>query len=429
MSQKELRRAGVLSRVKAAALKLVEAAELMGLSYRQGKRLWKRYGKQGPEGLQHGNAGRRSNRAKAKEFRKRVLGLVRKHYGGGPGERFGPTLAAEQLEKDHGVRMDAETLRRWMLAEGLWSRQRKGKAYRKRRARKEHFGELVQMDGSFEAWLEARGPRGCLMDMVDDATGITLAQLGAEETTWAAADCLRAWVEKYGIPQALYTDWKNVYLREPTPKEQLRGEAPLTQFGRMCAKLGIRMIGASSPQAKGRCERKHGVHQDRLIKLLRLRGIASFEQTNQYLEREYLPEHNQRFGKTPAKAANYHRPVEGGLDLRRVFCLEEERTVSQDWVLRYHNQFLQLEPKGKRYLPAGSKVVVEQWRDGSLHVVYRQGEVGWKAIEALPQRPATASQLLQPPRAAAHKPGTEHPWRQMRVFTTTSKAQFLFAKR
>ena len=113
------------------------------------------------------------------------------------------------------------------------------------------------MDGSLAAWLEARGPRGCLTDLVDDASGVTLAQRGEEETTWAAADCLRAWVEQYGIPAALYTDWKNVYLRAPT-QEQLQGQEPLTQFGRRCAKLGIRMVGASSPQAKGRWERTQG---------------------------------------------------------------------------------------------------------------------------------------------------------------------------
>lgn len=410
MSRKELRRAGVMSRVRAKDLKLMEGAELLGVSYRQGKRLWKRYREQGAEGLKHGNAGRGSNRAKPRKMRKQVLGLVRKHYGGEPGERFGPTLAAEQMEKDHGVRMDAETLRRWMRQEGLWSRQRKRKPYRKRRQRKEHFGELVQMDGSFECWLEGRGPRGCLMDMVDDATGTTLSQMGEEETTWAAADCLRAWVEKYGIPVALYVDWKNVYLRAPTPKEQLRGEAPLTQFGRMCAKLEIGVIGASSPQAKGRCERNHGVHQDRLIKLLRLRKVSSLEQANGYLEREYLPNHNRRFAVAPAKRADYHRRVERGLDLRKVFCLEEKRTVSQDWVVRYQNRLLQLEPRGK-YLAAGSQVVVQQWRDGSVHVVQGDREVSWKEIASLPERESSPGRELWPgPPPRGHKPAPDHPW-------------------
>src|SRR5260370_236279 len=136
------------------------------------------------------------------------------------------------------------------------------------REREQHFGEMVQMDGSFHAWLQERGPEGCLIDMVDDATNTTWAQLGEQETIWAVADGLRAWIERYGVPLALYVDWKNLYKRPATPKERRRGEEPITQFGRMCAKLGIELIAASSPQAKGRVERIHGTHQDRLVKNL-----------------------------------------------------------------------------------------------------------------------------------------------------------------
>ena len=163
------------------------------------------------------------------------------------------------------------------------------------------------MDGSFHAWLEERGPEGCLIDMVDDATNTTWAQLGEQETIWAVADALRAWIERYGVPLALYVDWKNLYKRRATPKERLRGEEPITQFGRMCAKLGIELIAASSPQAKGRVERVHGTHQDRLVKKLRRKEISSHEAANVYLERDYLPEHNRRFARAAAKPEDYHR--------------------------------------------------------------------------------------------------------------------------
>jgi len=215
------------------------------------------------------------------KLRRRVLNLIKKKYSGSEKERLGPTLAAEHLAEEDGIVMDHETLRRWMLAERLWSRQRKRKKHCKRRERQSHFGELVQLDGSFQDWLEARGPRGCLMNMVDDATSRTQARLGKEETIWAAAGVLRAWIQKYGVPCALYTDWKNVYKQKATPAEQLRGELPVTPFGRMCQKLGIRIIAASSPQAKGRVERIHGVHQDRLIKKLRRKGIDSYEAANE----------------------------------------------------------------------------------------------------------------------------------------------------
>ena len=156
MSEREARRAGVLGRVKAGELNQKEGASILRLSYRQVKRLYRRYEAEGAEGLVHGNAGRRSNHAKSAAFQKKVLKIVRERYGGEPGDRLGPTLAAEQLEEDHKLKVDAETLRRWMLEAGLWSRDRRRKAYRQRRARRRHFGELVQMDGSFHAWLEDR---------------------------------------------------------------------------------------------------------------------------------------------------------------------------------------------------------------------------------------------------------------------------------
>ena len=234
MSGKELRRAGVLARVESGELKLVKAAVMVGLSYRQTKRLAKRYREGGAQGLKHRSAGGESNRRKGKKFRERVIRLVGQKYSGEEGERFGPTLAAEHLASDDQVEVNAQTLRRWMLSEGLWSRARKRRRHRKRRERKEHVGELVQMDGSFHDWLEERGPGGCLMNMVDDASGDTLARMGSEETIWAAAGVLRAWVKKYGIPVALYTDWKNVYVREASTKEQMQGVVPVTQFGQMC---------------------------------------------------------------------------------------------------------------------------------------------------------------------------------------------------
>jgi transposase len=239
MSQRELGRVEVLARVRSQQVRLVDAGRLMQVSYRQAKRLWKRYREEGAAGLKHGSAGRVSHRAYEEKFRRRVLRLVREKYGGAVGERFGPTLAAEHLGFEDGLQIDAETLRRWMLAEGLWSRERKRCQHRRRRERQKHFGELVQMDGSFHAWLEERGPQGCLIDLVDDATNLTWAQLGEQETIWAVADALRAWIERYGVPLALYVDWKNLYKRAANAQERLRGQEPITQFGRMCAQLGI----------------------------------------------------------------------------------------------------------------------------------------------------------------------------------------------
>ena len=231
MSDGEMHRAAVLGQVKSAAWTLVEGSGRMGLSYRQSKRLWSRYKAKGAKGLVHGNAGRSSNRAKPKKVRRKVIRLIRAKYSGAVGERFGPTLACEHLASEDSIDLSPTTVRRWMLAEGLWSRERKTRQHRQRRDRREHFGELVQLDGSFHEWLEKRGPRGCLMNLVDDATSTTLCRMGEQETIWAAVGVLRAWMEKYGVPGALYTDWKNVYVREPTVKEYLHGTPATTQFG------------------------------------------------------------------------------------------------------------------------------------------------------------------------------------------------------
>jgi transposase len=418
MSQEELRRVEVLVRVRSGQLRVVDASQLMGVSYRQAKRLWKRYRKEGPAGLKHRSAGRTSNRAYGPKFRQQVLRLVREKYGGGVGERFGPTLAAEHLSAEDGLGVNVETLRLWMLEAGLWSRERKRRKHRRRRERKEHFGELVQMDGSFHRWLEERGPEGCLIDMADDATNTTRAQLGEQETIWAVADGLRRWIERYGVPQALYVDWKNLYKRPATPREQLRGEEPMTQFGRMCAKLGIELIAASSPQAKGRIERIHGTHQDRLVKKLRRKGITSHEAANVYLERDYLPEHNRRFARAAARPEDYHRGAPRVAELERIFRLETERTVSEDWVVRYGNRFFQLEAQRGNSAPARSKVLVCEGRHGRLAIEYRGRPLCWREI------PAPAKPVLGP---GAHNarghvaisikkrkwvPTANHPWRE-----------------
>lgn len=407
-------RAEVLGRVKRHELSQVEAAEILRVSYRQAKRLWRRYREGGAKALRHGNVGRRSGRARPEEERRRVLAVVRERYGGGPGKRLGPTLAAEELAREYGLRVDAETLRRWMLAGGLWGRQRRRRAQRRRRERRAHFGELVQMDGSFHAWLEERGPVGCLLHMVDDARGVAEGQIEPQETIWAAADGLRAWVEKYGVPRALYVDHKNVYVRAPNASERVSGAAPLTAFGRMCAKLGTEIIAAGSPQAKGRIERANGVQQDRLVKKLRLRGIADYEAANRYLREQYWGEHNRRFAVEAAQAADYHRPVPKGMNLDEVFSLEEERKLAQDWVVHYRGRLLQVQG-GHRGPQPGQTVLVRELRDGTVQLLWRGRKLAWEEITARPQRqgravPAVAKERI--PVRRQKPPSREHPWRQ-----------------
>src|SRR6516225_4658888 len=235
MSERELGRVEVLARVKRRELRGVDAAVLMGVGYRQGKRLWKRYREEGAKGLKHRSAGRRSNRAYTQEFRQRVLGRVREKYGGPAGERFGPTLAAEHLAGEDLQEVDAETLRRWMLEEGLWSRERRRRQHRRRRERKEHFGEVAQMDGSFHPWQEERGPGDCPMDLVDDAINTTLVRLGEEERIWVATGASRSWIGRYGVQLALNVAGESLQAMCHAAGAATRVRAA-HQFGCMCTK-------------------------------------------------------------------------------------------------------------------------------------------------------------------------------------------------
>jgi hypothetical protein len=242
------------------------------------------------------------------------------------------------------------------------------------------------------------------MHMVDDATTKALGCFSEEETIWAAAGVLRRWIERYGVPQALYTDWKNVYIRPPNAEERASGEPAVTQFGRMCAKLGIRIIAASSPQAKGRVERAHGTHQDRLVKKLRLAGTTNYQQANAYLEEHYLAEHNRRYAHAATAQADYHRRRPTARQLDEVFWLEEERVVSEDWVVRYNNRLLQLERQSQHWAPSKSRVRVRENEAGEVAICYRNQRLGFRELKAA---------SISAERWKGRCPGV-HPWAETR---------------
>jgi hypothetical protein len=412
LSERELRRLQVILRLVGGELTSADAGELLELSVRQVKRLRKRYVLHGAGALVHGNFGRKSNHRRPATERDRVLELVRERYSGpsaaGCGQRFGPTLLSEHLLEDEGIRLPVSTLTKWMRGAGLWSRRRKRSRHRSRRERRAHFGELVQLDGSFHDWLEGRGKRGCMMTMTDDATSRVLMVLAKEETFWAAVRVLRAWIAEYGVPRALYTDWKTVYHSPSATRSPLS-----TQFGRICSKLGIELIAASSPQAKGRVERAHGTSQDRLIKKLRLKGISTHEEVNEYLSASYLSAHNARFARRPRSSADFHLPMPKSLDNSDLWCWEETRSVSNDGVVAYKNRRLSLAVR--RDMPARARVFVRETEDQALRVVYKTSagaeyELTWKDhIEA---RPLYETQKATALSRLTRRPPAGHPWRR-----------------
>jgi hypothetical protein len=272
------------------------------------------------------------------------------------------------------------------------------------------------MDGSPHHWFGAEHPEACLMNMVDDATGTTLSSMAWAETTEIAMRTLWAWIERYGIPRALYTDRKNVFLspREPTLAEQLAGEEPLTPFAKACQRLGIQIITAHSPQAKGRVERNHGVYQDRFVKELRLRGITTPDEANRVLREGFCDALNAKFAQAPRERADYHRRVSKTVDLADLFVHEDVRRVSRDWTLSYKRRVYQIHADN-RPLPRPKEAVLVRTRlDSTVTIVYKNRAMHYSRIE-IPtpqgtQSPARAQAAA--PRRRSVKPSPKHPWRQ-----------------
>ena len=403
MSQKERTRLGVMQQVKAEQLTLATAAEVTGLSYRQVKRVWRRYQQQGDKGLLHRSRGRPSNRTKPEKFKQRVLARYEERYAG-----FGPTLACEHLSRE-GLMVDHETLRRWLLASGDWRVERRRQKHRSQRERKPCFGQLVQMDGSEHDWFEGRAPRAVLMVMIDDATNRTYARFAEAETTRAAYDVFEGYVRQYGLPQGLYVDRDSIYktTREPSIEEQLAGKRPLTQFGRAMKQLGVALELAYSPQAKGRVERRNGLLQDRLVKELRLAGIHDLAAANAFLEEQFLPQLNRRFCVNPAQPADVHRGVPRRL--KEVLSWEEQRVVQQDWTVSWQGRYFQIAPRHEGLCLVKKKLILRELRDGTIQLVW-----GGEKLQGneLPQRPVRAVRPKAPRAAVAVPPASDHPWRR-----------------
>ena len=406
MSKAERRRLEVMSQVKCGKMVLGTAVELLGLSYRQVKRLWSRYQSVGDAGLVPGLRGRKSNRQGDAKLRKKSLAWYVKEY-----RDYGPTLAAESLAEE-GLVVPVQTLRRWLLAEGLWTRQRRVKVHRRRRERKEHFGEMVQMDGSHHDWFEGRGEKAVLMVMIDDATGRVYARFFEEETPAAAFEMLQRYSARQGLPGALYVDRAGIYRsdREPTTGEILAGKEPLAQFGRAMETLDVRLILARSPQAKGRVERMNRTLQDRLVKALRRRKIGDLAAANRFLEEEYLEPFNAKFEKLPAQAADLPRAVTAEQDLPRILAVHEERVVQNDWTVRWQNGFLQL-PRASQMQP-GQRLTVCEQLDGRLRLFAGDRELSYGRTRTEPSCPRKRVARTGPTKSSqGFKPLTTHPWR------------------
>jgi len=410
MSRKERTRLEILSRVRDGQITVMKAAELLSLGERQARRVWSRYQSLGDAGLVHGLRGRGSNHAADPKRKESALRLYRRKYSD-----FGPTLAAEHMGSSEGVSVGRQTLWRWLVAEGLWTRRRRRKKHRSRRERKEHLGEMAQMDGSHHDWFEGRRGWCVLMVMIDDATGRTFARFFEGETTSACFEVFGRYARKHGLPRALYVDRDSIYRsdRQATVEEELRAESPLTQFGRAMKELEVELILANSPQAKGRVERMNGTLQDRLVKEMRLAKISDIAAANAFLAKTFLPKLNRKFTVSPRGEADLHRRVPRGVWLDEVLCFEERRVVSSDWCVCWRNRVLQLDQRHESLGLVRRSVTVREKLNGTIQVVYRERKLKFKELAA---RPARRIPHREPVRNNKRwLPGANHPWQRPAV--------------
>jgi len=360
MSERELNRIEVLAQVDDGRLSVQNGANMLAVTKRQMFRLLKRYRTEGAPAIRHKARGKAPNNKIHHAKRDYAVALVKENYAD-----FGPTLATEMLSEHHGFKVSRETLRRWMIEDGIWLSRKKRRTFHQPRLRRECFGELIQIDGSDHRWFEDRGPACTLLVFVDDAKSMLMElRFVTSESTFSYFGALESYLLKHGRPVAFYSD-KHTVFRVPKPSQHMTG---MTQFGRALAELNIEILCANSSQAKGRVERANRTLQDRLVKELRLAGISNMEAGNAFLT-EFTERFNSKFAKAPAKPNNLHRALNMEPDrLSEVFCLRDQRHVTKNLTLKYDRKRIKLEINDLTRGLVGKYVDVYEYGCGRIQV-------------------------------------------------------------
>lgn len=408
MTLKEADRLAVVRRIESKKLQIGDGARELGISSRQMKRIRRRYKERGARGLLSLRKGKPSPNRVPRKLQNKILRLVRVKYND-----YGPTLAVEKLEEKHKIVVSKETLRQWMIKEGLWKgKKRKEKKSHPRRTRRSRLGEMIQIDGSYEYWFEDRAEKCCLIVFIDDATSqIMLMRFFKAETTEDYLKMLRLYIERHGRPQALYSDKHSVF--RVNNKEQFDQGKWATRFHEVLKALNVELICAHSPQAKGRVERANGTLQDRLIKEMRERNISSMEEGNNFLD-EYTEKHNKKFSVEPTVPENAHQAILPSHKLEQMFMLREERIISKDLSFQYKNKLYQIETQRVHSLP-GKKVEILASK-GEVMMVLEDGKPlkyhQWKEREEALVKVVDVKELeVKWPDKTPRKHSRQHPWR------------------
>ena len=406
MSTQEAERLRLVKNHADGMITLRKISSLLGLSYRQTLRTWHNFNLQGAIGLVSKKR-KNQNRALSSELERTVVALIKQNY-----HDYGPTLITEKLKKNHQITISKESIRKILIKNGLREvkRQKTIKIYQ-RRKRRSCFGELEQLDGSPHEWLESRGPICTLHLAVDDATGkITAGRFEDEETTEGYFHLMKTYIQSHGKPLCLYTD-KYSSFRVNHGEDRSKP----TQCSRAMKELGIKMVAAHSPQAKGRIERTNGILQDRLVKELREKDISTIEEANLYLP-TFIEEYNKRFGKVPASPFNAHHGLEHNQNLDEILCNKETRRISKNLEIRYKNKIYQIQAFNRVNRLRGAGVQVVEKMDGSILIDYKGEFLDFIVYEEFSEQAKivdhkTLSSYLEQVLKKHHKPSKHHPWR------------------
>ena len=402
MSQGELKRLHVIRKAIDRTITQADAATSADLCERQIRRIVARVKQEGDKGIVHRLRGRLSNAAKSGAVKDKVLKLFKDKYSD-----FGPTLASEKLFERDRIKVNDETLRLWLIEKGVPYKKRRKRPHRQWRERKAHYGQMVQMDGSHHDWFEGRGEPCVLMGYIDDATGRPFARFYTYEGTLPAMDSFKRYIKKHGIPLSVYLDKHTTYKStgKPSLEDELNDTMPLSQFERSLKELGVEVIHANSPQAKGRVERIFNTFQDRLVKEMRLEKISSIEEANAFLG-QYLAGYARRFGKQPAKDGDLHRPCPEGIDLDRILCIKTEHALRNDFTVAHNRRLYQVLDNIR-----AQRVVIEEYVNGSMKIWHKDTALKFKAISIRPEKEPTKVPYAFKLRRVYTPQAYDHPWR------------------
>jgi len=404
MTQEELKRLHVIHKALDKSITQVQAASIIGVCLRQAQRIVRTIRINGDQGVINRSRGRISNRALPSKIKAKALKLYKEKYSG-----FGPTLATEKLFEIDKIKLNTETLRLWLAKDGISYKQRKKRPHREWRQRKACFGQMIQMDGSHHDWFEGRGSECVFMGYIDDATGKPFGKFYPYEGTIPAMDSFKCYIKKYGIPVSVYLDKHTTYksTKKPSIEDELNNIEPLSQFGRALEELKVNIIYANSPQAKGRIERLFNTFQDRLIKEMRLKGIKTIKEGNEFLK-YYLPAYSKRFAVKPVNDTDLHRRLSKSINLDKVLCVKTARALRNDYTIAHNTKLYQIQDN-----LSAKEVIVEERVDGVMLITYKNRSLKFKEIVTRPQKEKEVkSEYLQAIRPRGiNTPSKDHPWR------------------